>query len=188
MTSSTIRSKYLFTLGLCRCTSHLGKPPHPSGNKLKHLKYIFYAFCTLRDFYVPASWDKSMKNFSYLSELFKPLESAQGVRYQRRGAVLPAPSQLRITSWAGTHVTSHRMQQCPFMWASSAPGATALLIRQNKGNFLHAWLPPTCLGREKKGKKKRKIWRKTCELTPLIFPGLCLLHRCRSAQKKPWYF
>lgn len=101
------------------------------------------------------------------------------MRYLRRGAVLPAPNPLRITSWAGTHVTSHRMQQRPFMWVGSAPGATALLIRQNKGNFLHVWLPPTFLAR---GKKKKKRWRQRCEPTPLILPILCSLHGRRRAQ------
>lgn len=45
-----------------------------------------------------------------------------------------------------------------FHTLSSAPGATALLITGNKGNFIHIWLSPTFLGRE--GKKK---WgKKTC--------------------------
>lgn len=32
------------------------------------------------------------------------------------------------------------------------------------------------------GKIKRKIWRKTSEPTPLIFPVLCWIHKCRRAQ------
>jgi len=51
-----------------------------------------------RDLYIPISCDKSMKKFSYLSELLKPLEPAQGAGYLTRGPVLPAPSPPQITS------------------------------------------------------------------------------------------
>jgi len=64
-----------------------------------------------------------------------------------------------------------------FHMLSSTPGATALLITGNKGNFLHIWLPLTFLagGRGVKG-------RKTCEPTLFIFAYFIFTPWSRKAQ------
>lgn len=60
-----------------------------------------------------------------------------------------------------------------FHTLSSAPGATALLITGNKGNFIHIWLSPTFLGRE--GKKKMR--EENMHVSHLYLP---VLHRLWS--------
>lgn len=81
----------MFILGVCGYTSYLGKPFHLSWTNSRTSITSCMPSVLSEIYAFQPAWDKSMKNLSYLSELFKPLESAQGVRYLRRGAVLPVP-------------------------------------------------------------------------------------------------
>lgn len=110
----------------------------------------------LRKLHIPAIWDKSGENFSYLSEIFKPLKAAQGVGYLRREPVLPC-SQSTWNYLMNRHSNHFRQEAAvSFPILSSTPGATELLIAGNKGNFLPMWLPLTFLGKVKKAKRKER--------------------------------